>query len=146
MTIGKKVDPTPAQKIHITPALPTQRDAPRSPSFAPGFAPGTRGEIAAKIGRGIALGFQAWSNAALGAGGTQNMMTQADATPKAYSPDAIAALKGFSSTINIADIQPIWTTVQTTKIRMSNADTCTRAWNSGPEQMGLKSIRESSLK
>ncbi len=43
------------------------------------------------------------------------MMTPASSTPKAYSPDAIAALKGFSGMINIAKIQPIWTTFQTTR-------------------------------
>ena len=60
----------------------------------------------------------------------QNMMTQTDATPKAYSPDAIAALKVFSGTINIADIQPIWTTFQTTK----NTDVQRRHLHSGMEQ------------
>ena len=87
------------------------------------------------MGRGIALGFQAWFNASFGpigphTGGGQQINNTSDSTPKAYSPDAIAAIKGFSGTSNIGDIQPIWTTFQSTK----NTDVQRRHLHSGMEQ------------
>ena len=64
MTIGQKEEPATANTIPRTPARPMQRDTPSSP----GFPPDTWGDIAAEVGRGIALGFQAWSNATLAGG------------------------------------------------------------------------------
>ena len=74
-------------------------------------------DLATQVGRGIALGFQAFSNAGLLAqgAGTRGLVTQNEDKGKIYSPDAIAALKGFTYTYDIKDLQPIWTTFQTTK-------------------------------
>ena len=58
------------------------------------------------------------------------MLTLVEATPKAYSPNAIAAIKGFSGTLTIAEVQPIWKTFQTTK----NTDVQRRHLHSGMEQ------------
>ncbi len=62
-------------------------------------------DLATQVGRGIALGFQAFSNAGLLAqgAGTQGGASVGDDKGKAYSPDAIAALKGFTNTHDIKD-------------------------------------------
>jgi hypothetical protein len=75
-------------------------------------------DLAAEVGRGIAMGFQAFSNAGLFAqgAGTQGLPgAGGDEKGKVYSPDAIATLKGFSNTSDIRDIQHIWAIFQTTK-------------------------------
>ena len=65
------------------------------------------------------MGFQAFSNAGLFAqgAGTQGLPgAGGDKKGKVYSPDAIAAaLKGFSNTSDIQDIQHMWAIFQTTK-------------------------------
>ena len=75
-------------------------------------------DLATEVGQGIALGLQAFLNAGLFAqgAGTQSLAVGGgDDKGKVYSPDAIAALKGFSNTYDIKDIQPIWSIFQTTK-------------------------------
>lgn len=87
-----------------------------------GVADGAVGEdLATQVGRGIAMGFQTFSNAGLfaqGAGARPGIAaggTTAGETMKIYSPDSIAAIKGFSGTGDINELQPIWATFQTTR-------------------------------
>jgi hypothetical protein len=100
------------------PPTRTHAAAPAVPTAATGYyAYPPSHDLATEVGRGIALGFQAFSNAGLltqGAG-ARGLTTANDDKGKIYSPDAIAALKGFTHTYDIKDIQPIWTTFQTTK-------------------------------
>ncbi len=64
-------------------------------------------------------------------GGVRGITSAAgDATPKPYTPDAIAALKGFSGTADINALQPIWATFQSTK----NGDVHRRHLQFGMEQ------------
>lgn len=94
-----------------------------SPTAAPGDSPERdlgqpRGEdLATQVGRGIAMGFQTFNNANLlaqGAGVRGGLQGVSDSV-KVYSPDSIAAIKGFSGTADIHALQPIWATFQTTK-------------------------------
>jgi hypothetical protein len=107
--------PRPARNLRpLTSAVQS-----RSTSF-PGPAVGVQSggtDIAAEVGWGIALGFQSITNAGLMAqgAGLKGLGALADDKAKIYSPDSIAALKGFSNSRNIKDVQPIWATFQTTK-------------------------------
>ena len=74
-------------------------------------------DLATQVGRGIAMGFQTFTNAGLLAqgAGVRAGVTPSGETTKIYSPDSIAALKGFSGTADVNELQPIWATFQTTK-------------------------------
>ena len=89
-------------------------------------------DLATQVGRGIALGFQAFTNAGLGAqgAGVQGLAITPGETLKTYSPDSIAAIKGFSCTDDITRLQPIWLTFTTTK----NVDVQRRHLHYGMEQ------------
>lgn len=89
-------------------------------------------DLATQVGRGIALGLQTFTNAGLlnqGAGTRAPLPVLGEAA-KMYSPDSIAALKGFSGTEDINELQPIWATFQTTK----NLDVQRRHLAHGMEQ------------
>ena len=92
----------------------------------------TSSDLATEVGRGIALGLQAVTNAglALPGQGVKSAMASAGETAKIYSPDAIAAIKGFSGTADINQIPTIWATFQTTK----NVDVQRRHLHFGMEQ------------
>ena len=78
------------------------------------------------------MGFQTFSNASLLAqgAGSRAGLTSAGETTKVYSPDSIAAIKGFSGTGDINELQSIWATFQTTK----NLDVQRRHLSYGMEQ------------
>lgn len=75
------------------------------------------GDLTTQVGRGIALGLQTFTNAGLltQGVGVRAAMPALGENAKIYSPDSIAALKGFSGTADINELQPIWATFQTTK-------------------------------
>ena len=89
-------------------------------------------DLATQVGRGIALGLQAVTNAGLAAQGVGvgSIGSPAGETTKLYSPDAIAAIKGFSCTRDIRTVPGIWATFQTTK----NVDVQRRHLHFGMEQ------------
>ncbi len=68
--IDRRLDMMLGQRLQRSQRPDNQADiAPpllRTPSPKPAHSPSTHGDIATKVGKGIALGFQAWSNAALG--------------------------------------------------------------------------------
>jgi hypothetical protein len=85
------------------------------------------------VGRGIALGFQAFQNnglSAQGAGSHGVSPPGGSDTTKIYSPDLLAAIMGFSGIWNVGEVQPIWTTFQMTKNVdvLVNDTTCSTAW------------------
>ena len=93
-------------------------------------------DLATQVGRGIAMGFQTFNNANLlssGAGIRAGLSSAVDVA-KTYSPDSIAAIKGFSGTDDITALQPIWATFQTTK----NLDVQRRHIEHGMEQWARK--------
>ena len=130
-----RLDMTMGQR-HFT-AVPT---AAMEPILAPerGQPAATLGgeDLATQVGRGIALGFQTFTNASLlspGAGLRAGSSSAVDAA-KTYSPDSIAAIKGFSGTADINALQPIWATFQATK----NLDVQRRHIEHGMEQWARK--------
>ena len=90
------------------------------------------GDLATQVGRGIALGLQAVTNGGLMAAGIGGRPTPTGGgdNVKPYSPDSIAAIKGFSGTADIKEVSTIWATFQTTK----NADVLRRHLHFGMEQ------------
>lgn len=108
----------------------TATTAPAGPTNPGRVLAGT--DLAAEVGRGIALGLQAATNAGfpLQGLGARNSMATTGEQAKHYSTDSIAAIKGFSCTANIGEVPTIWATFQTTK----NVDVHRRYLHFGMEQ------------
>ena len=113
MTMGRRHFPSASD-----PSGPTNAGEGSAPNrLLPVAAVGVGDDLATQVGRGIALGFQSFTNAGLlaqGAGTRAGLQGVGEST-KIYSPDSIAAIKGFSGTADINSLQPIWATFQTTK-------------------------------
>ena len=119
--IDLRLDTTMGRRHFLSasdPSGPTNAGDGSSPDrLLPVPAVGVGDDLATQVGRGIAMGFQTFTNAGLlaqGAGTRAGIQGVGEST-KMYSPDSIAAIKGFSGTADINGLQPIWATFQTTK-------------------------------
>ena len=112
MTMGRRHFPSAHASEEV--ARPSEEGIPLAPRHQQG---GVGEDLATQVGRGIAMGFQTFTNGALLAqgAGVRPGLPGLGETSKIYSPDSIAALKGFSGTEDIRELQPIWATFQGTK-------------------------------
>lgn len=126
MTMGQRHFPSASDTDHTRVSTSSGLDRGLQPEAA------VSEDLATQVGRGIAMGFQTFSNASLLAqgAGSRAGLTSAGETTKVYSPDSIAAIKGFSGTGDINELQSIWATFQTTK----NLDVQRRHLSYGMEQ------------
>ncbi len=112
-------NPSQPSRITPTPTAQTPIVGINTPLATPCAGTNTQLQLdlATEVRKGIALGFQAFSNAGLFAqgAGARRIQVTTEEKNKIYSPDAIAALKGYSNTYDIQQLQPIWATFQTTK-------------------------------
>ncbi len=100
------------------------------PLYSPSLSDQVSGDIATQIGRGMALGFQAFATSQINLGAGSPSPSGSAEVGKTYSPNSIAALKGFCcSKLAISLLSGLHSNPQ--KIQMCSAATYTSGWING---------------